>query len=86
MGHLLLLSIVELSEASGDPSQDAIRRAYLALAKLRESHREEYDFYVERDTGQSIPLPTHGSRDVRVGLKRNVVRILKISREEWNSL
>ena len=40
--------VAELSEASGDPSQDATRRAYLALAKLRESHREEYDFYVEQ--------------------------------------
>ena len=31
-----------------DPNQEASRRAYLALAKLREAHREEYDFYVEQ--------------------------------------
>ncbi|MCY4651666.1 MAG: type II toxin-antitoxin system HicB family antitoxin, partial [Dehalococcoidia bacterium] len=31
-----------------DPSREASKRAYLALAKLRESHREEYDFYVEQ--------------------------------------
>ena len=31
-----------------DPSREASRRAYLALAKLREKHREEYDFYVEQ--------------------------------------
>ena len=31
-----------------DPSEEAGKRAYFALAKLRESHREEYDFYVEQ--------------------------------------
>ena len=31
-----------------DPNREAGKRAYLALAKLRESHREEYDFYVEQ--------------------------------------
>ncbi len=39
--------VAELTEASGDPSQEASRRAFLALAKLRELHRGEYDFYVE---------------------------------------
>ena len=40
--------VAELTDASGDPSQEASRRAFLALAKLRELHREEYDFYVEQ--------------------------------------
>ncbi len=40
----------EVIEALDEPdlSQEAGKRARLALAKLREKHREEYDFYVEQ--------------------------------------
>ena len=46
--------VAELTDASGDSSQEASRRAFLALAKLRELHRAEYDFYVEQATKHPV--------------------------------
>ena len=41
---------------------------------------------VHLQTGRSLPLPIHGSRDIGVGLIREILREAGISREEWNSL
>ena len=41
---------------------------------------------VNMDTGHSVPIPTHGSRDIRVGVIRDIISRVGITREEWNSL
>jgi predicted RNA binding protein YcfA (HicA-like mRNA interferase family) len=41
---------------------------------------------IHPDRRQSIPIPMHGSRDIGVGLIRDMLGKLGISREEWNSL
>ena len=38
------------------------------------------------ESGLSIPIPTHGSRDVGVTVIRSIIRRVGITREEWNSL
>ncbi|MXY22434.1 MAG: type II toxin-antitoxin system HicA family toxin [Dehalococcoidia bacterium] len=48
----------------------------------RGRHRQMYN----PRTGQRIPIPMHGSRDISVGLIRDIIRRAGISREEWNSL
>ncbi|MGH2350181.1 MAG: type II toxin-antitoxin system HicA family toxin [Chloroflexota bacterium] len=37
-------------------------------------------------TGQIIPIPVHGGRDVSVGLIRAMLREAGITPEEWNDL
>lgn len=35
---------------------------------------------------QIVPIPTHGGRDLGVGLIRAIIREVGISPEEWNEL
>jgi predicted RNA binding protein YcfA (HicA-like mRNA interferase family) len=41
---------------------------------------------VHPDTGQIIPIPIHKGKDVGLGLIREIVRELGITREEWIDL
>jgi predicted RNA binding protein YcfA (HicA-like mRNA interferase family) len=41
---------------------------------------------VHPQTGQIIPIPVHQGRDVSVGLIREIIRELGISREDWLKL
>jgi predicted RNA binding protein YcfA (HicA-like mRNA interferase family) len=41
---------------------------------------------VHPETGQVIPIPTHKGKDVGVGLIREIIRELAISRDEWIDL
>jgi predicted RNA binding protein YcfA (HicA-like mRNA interferase family) len=37
-------------------------------------------------TGQIIPIPMHKGKDVKVGLIRDIIRLVNITPEEWNNL
>ncbi|MCL6642692.1 MAG: type II toxin-antitoxin system HicA family toxin [Candidatus Bipolaricaulota bacterium] len=41
---------------------------------------------VHPQTGQIIPVPMHKGRDVSVGLIREIIQELGISREDWIKL
>jgi len=41
---------------------------------------------VHPQTGQIIPVPVHQDKDVSVGLIREIIREVGITREEWISL
>ena len=41
---------------------------------------------VHPDTGQIIPVPVHQGKDVSVGLIREIIRELGISRADWIEL
>jgi predicted RNA binding protein YcfA (HicA-like mRNA interferase family) len=41
---------------------------------------------VRTQTGQIIPVPMHGDKDVSVGLIRAIIREAGITPEEWNQL
>jgi predicted RNA binding protein YcfA (HicA-like mRNA interferase family) len=41
---------------------------------------------VREETGQIIPIPMHGSKDVSVGLIRAILREAGITPEEWIKL
>ena len=41
---------------------------------------------VHPDTGQVIPIPIHKGKDVGIGLIRELIRELGITREEWIDL
>ena len=41
---------------------------------------------VRTQTGQIIPVPMHGDKDVSVGLIRAIIREAGITPEEWNKL
>jgi predicted RNA binding protein YcfA (HicA-like mRNA interferase family) len=41
---------------------------------------------VHPETGQIIPVPMHKGRDVSVGLIREIIRELGISRQDWIKL
>lgn len=38
---------------------------------------------INRETGQIIPIPMHGGKDVSVGLIRAIIRQIGITPEEW---
>ena len=41
---------------------------------------------VHSQTGQIIPVPVHKGKDVGVGLIREIIRAVGITREEWIEL
>jgi predicted RNA binding protein YcfA (HicA-like mRNA interferase family) len=41
---------------------------------------------VHPETGQMIPVPMHKGKDVSIGLIREIIRELGISRDEWIDL
>jgi predicted RNA binding protein YcfA (HicA-like mRNA interferase family) len=41
---------------------------------------------VHSQTGQIIPVPVHKGKDVGVGLIREIIREVGITREEWIEL
>jgi len=41
---------------------------------------------VHFETGQIIPIPVHGNKDVSVGLIREILKQAGVSREEWIKL
>ncbi len=41
---------------------------------------------VHPERGQIIPIPVHGGKDISVGLIREIIRQIGISREEWLAL
>ena len=41
---------------------------------------------VHPETGQIIPVPVHQGKDVSVGLIREIIRELGISRDDWINL
>jgi predicted RNA binding protein YcfA (HicA-like mRNA interferase family) len=41
---------------------------------------------VQPQTGQIVPVPVHKGRDVGIGLIREIIRSVGISRDEWIGL
>ena len=41
---------------------------------------------VNLQTGKIIPIPMHGSKDVSVGLIREIIREVGITHDEWIDL
>ena len=41
---------------------------------------------IHSDRRQIIPLPSHGGRDIGVGLIRSIVRAVGITPDEWSRL
>ena len=41
---------------------------------------------VHPQSGQIIPIPVHGSKDISVGLIREIIRQVGITRDEWLAL
>jgi len=41
---------------------------------------------VNQKTGQIIPIPVHGNRDISVGLIREIIRQVGVTRNEWIEL
>ncbi|MBI3660688.1 type II toxin-antitoxin system HicA family toxin [Candidatus Acetothermia bacterium] len=67
-------------------------KSHEVMAKLRQlgfigpfsggKHRR----MIHPQTGKIIPIPVHRGKDVSVGLIREIIRELGISREEWLQL
>jgi len=41
---------------------------------------------VHLESGQIVPIPVHGSKDVSVGLIREIIKQVGITRKEWIEL
>lgn len=41
---------------------------------------------IHRAMKKVIPIPTHGSKDIGIGLLRKIVRDAEVSVEEWQEL
>jgi len=41
---------------------------------------------VHPQTGQIVPVPVHTGRDISIGLIREIIRQVGISRDEWIGL
>jgi len=41
---------------------------------------------VNLETGKIIPIPMHGARDVSVGLIRQIIKEVGVTRDEWINL
>ncbi len=41
---------------------------------------------VHLETGQIVPIPVHGKKDVSVGVIREIIKQIGITREEWIEL
>ena len=66
-------------------SREVIRKLR-ALGFSGPEPRGRHMHMIHPDRRQSIPIPMHGSRDIGIGLIRDMLGKLGISREEWNSL